>query len=70
MKNNGDMYNRFGKLQVLHSLANQGRILSIMNRKGKIDNNFIYSGNLVTSLKVSTVATRVVTFLNFCSNKV
>ena len=68
IENNSKRYNRFGKQQVLNSLAKQGRILSITNRKGKNDNSFIYSGNLLTSLKVSTVVTRVVMFLNFYSN--
>ena len=40
-------------------------LLRITNRKGKNDNNFIFSRNLLMSLKVTTVVTRVVTFLNF-----
>ena len=64
------MYNRFGKQYVLNSLAKQGRILSVTNQKRKNDNSFIYSGNLLMSLKVSAVVTRVVMFLNFYSNNV
>ena len=65
IKSNSNMYNRFGKQYILNSLAKQGRILSITNRKGKNDNSFIYSGNLLTSVKVNTVLSRAVMFLNF-----
>ena len=41
------MYNRHGKQKVLNSLAKEGRILSITNRKGKNDNSFIYSGRFI-----------------------
>ena len=41
------MYNRYGKQKVLNSLAKQGRILSIMNQKGKNNNSFIYSGRFI-----------------------
>ena len=47
IKNNSNMYDRYGKQKVLNSLAKQGRILSFMNRKGKNDNSFIYSGRFI-----------------------
>ena len=43
IKNNSNMYNRYGKQKVVNSLSKQGRILSITNQKGKNDNSFIYS---------------------------